>query len=225
MDEIDLTSLMVDKKEESIQKPIQMEPIVNNNNLLPSNIHNSVNDIINKQIVQLNKSPKIKKEKENKTEASIDRRRIILILQFYINEFPEKLNSYKGTNFEKLSNEKLNSLKNEFDFIIGAKCNIKSTQYAFIQGVSMLELVCKNFTPLKVDGLTNIVNDSEFQDDVKHLALKYMTIIKTEPEHRVAYKILSNMMLLHQFNSSNIGNINQNNLEEINKINNKYSEL
>jgi hypothetical protein len=89
----------------------------------------------------------------------------------------------------------------------------------------MLELVCKNFTPLKVDGLTNIVNDSEFQDDVKHLALKYMTIIKTEPEHRVAYKILSNMMLLHQFNSSNIGNINQNNLEEINKINNKYSEL
>jgi len=44
-------------------------------------------------------------------------------------------------------------------------------------------------------------------DDVKHLALKYMSLVKTEPEHRIVYKILFNMLLLHQINSASIGNI------------------
>ena len=81
------------------------------------------------------KLPKTQKKETPKTpntEITIDRRRMILILQFYVLEFPEKLKAYKGTNFEKYKDEELQNLKNEFDFIIGAKCNVKSTQYAFI---------------------------------------------------------------------------------------------
>jgi hypothetical protein len=156
---------------------------------------------------------------------------IILILQFYVLEFPEKLKAYKGTNFEKYKDDELQNLKNEFDFIIGAKCNVKSTQYAFIQGVQLLETLCVTCTPLKIKGLSNVVVDNDFQDDVKHMALKYMTLVKTEPEARIAYKILSSMLLLHQVNTvKQDGSVKEEvpkPLDEtkVNGINSKYSDL
>jgi len=156
-------------------------------------------------------------------EDSIERRRLILMLEFYVIEFPDKLSSFKKTDFSKLDDKKLKELKSEFDFIIGAKCNVKSTQYMVLQGVYLIETLSKSFIGLKVDGLTNSVNDKEFMDDVKHLALKYMSLVKTEPEHRIAYKILSNMLLLHQVNSANIGNVDlKDKTDELSKLNKKY---
>jgi len=73
-------------------------------------------------IAKTPKTPKAPKESKPKltSDETIDRRRLILILQFYVLEFPEKLKPYKGTNFEKFKDDELQNLKNEFDFIIGA---------------------------------------------------------------------------------------------------------
>jgi len=69
----------------------------------------------------------ISKEKTN--DDSIERRRLILMLEFYVLEFPDKLSAFKKTDFNNLDEKQLKELKSEFDFIIGAKCNVKSTQY------------------------------------------------------------------------------------------------
>jgi len=79
---------------------------------------------------------------------------------------------------------------------------------------------------MKINGLTNAINDDDFQDDCKHLALKYMTLLKTEPEHRIAYKILTTALLLHQVNSSNFVNSNDNGKDDIlKKINARFDDL
>jgi hypothetical protein len=166
----------------------------------------------------------ISKEKTN--DDSIERRRLILMLEFYVLEFPDKLSAFKKTDFNNLDEKQLKELKSEFDFIIGAKCNVKSTQYLVLQGVYLIETVSKSFIGLNVNGLTNSVNDNEFMDDVKHLALKYMSLVKTEPEHRIAYKILSNMLLLHQINSASIGNVDlKTKTDELSKLNKKYDGI
>jgi hypothetical protein len=184
---------------------------INMNNVRPElPLHTNNNLSLVPQTKKKKKKKKKNKIKEKKSDdESIDRRRLILILQFYVVEFPEKLKSFKNTKFEKLSEDELINLKNEFDFIIGAKCNVRSTQYAITQGIKLLETVCVNFTPLNVNGLANAVEDDDFRDDCKHLALKYMTLIKTEPEHRIAYKILTSALLLHQINSLKKNNIQQ----------------
>ena len=158
--------------------------------------------------------------------SSIERRRQILLLQFYILEFPHKLKHFADMNFEHKSDVELKLLKDEFDFIIGAKSNVKVAQGTFGQAVSLFENLCVNYTPLNVKGLSAVIDDKDLQDDVKHLALKYMTIMKTEPEHRIAYKMLTCMLLLHQTNSASIRansmNIDASKIAELNK---KYSDL
>ncbi len=51
-----------------------------------------------------------------------------------------------------------------------------------------------------------------------------MTLVKTEPEHRIAYKILTNALFLHQMNSTQRDPIKFS-FDEINKINSKYNDL
>ena len=162
--EIDLTSIQVDNQSSS--------PVLNYPTNVPSISHMpdwmNVKPVLGERIEPINKSltlatkpPKLPKQKLTSDET-IDRRRLILILQFYVLEFPEKLKPYKGTNFEKFKDDELQNLKNEFDFIIGAKCNVKSTQYAFIQGVQLLETLCVTCTPLKINGLSSAVIDDDF---------------------------------------------------------------
>lgn len=227
MDEIDLKSIMVDKKNNEIEtKQTQsIQPIQPISKDFQQVLHNIKKQNDKPKTIKEIKPVKESKQKEEKEpNLSIDRRRTILILQMYINEFPDKLKTFKNTNFEKKKDEELKKLKNEFDFIIGCKNNIKSAEYCCIRGVNLLEVICCNYTPIQCQGLSTAVNDEDFRDDVKHLCLKYMSLIKTEPEHRIAYKIASNMLLLHQVNS--IKNQSNNfNINEIHKINNKYEAL
>ena len=41
----------------------------------------------------------------------------------------------------------------------------------------------------------------EYMDDVKHFALQNMSLIKTKPEHRILFKVVSTMTALHTYNS------------------------
>lgn len=231
-EKIDLSSLkcksIKDKKPKSEKKSDIPKQINNSIPTYYSEIPININSILENQISNIPTNTEIiepKNKDHNKKSTNIDKRRLILILQFYLIEFPEKLATYKGIKFETLDVEELQTLKNEFDFIIGAKCNINGAKNLFIQGLKLLEEATLMFSPFKVEGLTNIVNDKEFEDDVKHLVLKYMTIVKTEPEWRITYKILSSMLLLHNFNSSKIINKQNIKIEEINIINSKYNNL
>ena len=123
-----------------------------------------------------------KNDNEKPKDKTIDRRRMILILQFYLLEFGnDKLHTFVGIDLDSKSDEELTNLKNEFDFIIGARTNIAGTQQMFIQGISLLETICTNYTPLKIQGLATICDDVEFRDDVKHLCLKWISVIKQNP--------------------------------------------
>lgn len=206
---IDLSSIQVDAPTIDNQ-PVASSDQLNNYTISPDDIVQQNNPIQKEEGVHLD---------------PIDRRRQILLLNFYINEFPEKLRPFCRTNFESLSDEKLIELKNEFDFIIGCRSNVKMMQQGFVQGVRVLEYICVNYTPMNVNGLSNMVNDSELQDDLKHLALKHMSLYKSEPEHRILYKLITSMLLLHQVNSSNIAlgiaqqnkqTIQSDNIEQIN---------
>jgi len=73
------------------------------------------------------------------------------------------------------------------------------------------------------------VIDNDFQDDVKHMALKYMTLVRTEPEMRIAYKILSSMLLLHQVSTIKVQHndapVVKVSNEQVENINAKFTDL
>ena len=139
---------------------------------------------------------------EEEKQIGVDHRRKILVIQFYLNEFPDKLKAYKSFNLETLSDEELDSLRKEMDFVISQKSSVSMGVQAFVQGINTIEHLCCNFTPLKVQGLTNICNDKDLIDDVKSLMLSNMTLAHIEPEYRIAYKLTSSMFYLHNMNSN-----------------------
>ena len=139
---------------------------------------------------------------EEEKQMGIDHRRKILIIQYYLNEFPDKLKGYKNINLESLSDEELDDLRKEMDFVNSQRSSVNMAVQAFVQGVNTIETLCCNFTPLKVQGLTNICNDKDLIDDVKSLVLSNMTLAHIEPEYRILYKLSSSMLLLHNINSN-----------------------
>ena len=87
------------------------------------------NDIIQEPHMDISEED-IEEEPKNEELFTIERRRKILILQFYLNEFAHKLTVYKDMNLEGLSGEELVKIKNEFDFIIGTTLNDNALEVA-----------------------------------------------------------------------------------------------
>ena len=186
------------------------------------------NDIIQEPYMDI--SEEDIEEPKNEELFTIERRRKILILQFYLNEFAHKLTVYKDIDFEGLSGEELDKIKNEFDFIIGTKNTVNISVKAFQQSIYTLEHICCLYTPLKIKGLSNINNDPELIEDIKHLCLQNMALIKTKPEHRILFKVISTMTALHSYNTLNdnaleVANNGINNNNDGNNISNDFSDL
>ena len=117
-------------------------------------------------------------DEEEDERFSIELRKKRLLMSFYLIEFPKKLSIYKKINLEDLSSDELDKLKEEWDFIIGAKNSVGMSVTAFRQAIFMLEEVCVKYTPLQVQGMRALGNDQDLID-VKHFALQNMTLIKT----------------------------------------------
>ena len=179
-----------------------------------------------------------KKDGSDKDEKIlIDKRRLILILQFYVLEFPEELSAYKTIKYDKKMGEELEEIRTQMDAIISSKSSLKQTQVLCTTGIRAIEFVATNFTPIKCHGLSDLmINDREVLDDIKHIALKRMSYINTEPEFRLAYRLFSNVMLLHNLNASKelenpsgpaiLNKINSKNIDnELDKINDKFTDL
>lgn len=179
-----------------------------------------------KEIEKAAKKPTKKNQQKEvlSEDEAINKRRIILTIEFYINEFPEKLKGFKKINFEKKTIDELNELKKELDFIISNKSSVKQGTQMIIAGINTLEYISCNFTPINCKGLSNICNDEDTINDMKHICLKRMSLINTEPEARLMYKILTHMVLLHNLNSSQAA-IMEDASVRIRAINNNFVDL
>lgn len=141
-------------------------------------------------------------EPEPEPKYGQDRRRQILLLQMYLNEFPAKLSAYKKTDLESLTMKELEQLLQEFQYILGAKQNVSAAVNAMKVGVVMLEKATTMFSPLQADGLSQVINtDQEAVDDMKCLALKYTSMMNVEPEVRLGMRVVQTALTLHAINT------------------------
>lgn len=184
-DEIDLKSLQYNPKKDA--KPVGK-----------SVVKPVVKPVVEKQIV---KKAKSKPMKEMLSEDDIiAKRKIILLLQFYMIEFPVELKSFKKINMDKKNNDELLEIKREMDFTLGNNSGIKSALTIFRTMITTIEMLALNFTPLNCRGLSNICNDPDVIKDVKLIALKNSNLIQTEPEFRLIYKVVTSAIALHGLN-------------------------
>ena len=84
------------------------------------------------------KHPLIEDEPEDPEikEFGVQRRRKILTLQMYLNEFATELIQYKDINLETLTNDELEELRKEMDFVISARGNIGISVDIFFQSLA-----------------------------------------------------------------------------------------
>lgn len=210
-EEIDLSSLMCKPKDEKKDQK--------KSNKLPDE---KMDEKLKEKI-----SKKSKTKQKLSEEDIINKRRLILLIEFYLLEFGDKLKAFKKINVEKKTYEELEDIKKEMDFTLSNRSNIRQGTQLVVTSIQTLEFLCVNFTPIKCEGLSKICDDPETIEDIKHILLKRMHLIQSEPEHRLIYKVISNMLLLHNFNSykeainSNI-KVNEGEVENINK---KFEDL
>lgn len=179
----------------------------------------------------MNQTPKKEKKKDTPEKPSeediINKRRLILLLNFYLLEFPEKLKTFKKINLEKKTLDELKDLQKEFDFCIGNQSNVKGGTALVLSGIQALEYVSVNYTPLQCNGLAQAIsNDPESIDTIKHICLKHLgsSMLNTEPEHRLVYKLLTTALSLHTINSFS-ENMATHNDSIIEKVNIEFQDL
>lgn len=178
------------------------------------------------QEVNVTKKQQVNDTKKQQTDdEKINKTRQILLIKMMINDFGEKLKQYKGVNFEKKTIDELISLKREMSFIVSSRSNLKQFEYLTSSGLQMYEYVCTNYTPLKVNGISNLLlNDQDFRDDIKLMCLNRLSLLETTPELRIGYKILSLSLLLHTSNTSNEITVSPEN-DNIKELNKEYSDI
>jgi hypothetical protein len=178
--------------------------------------------------------PEMTSEEAEAEEQSLIRKR--LILQMYINEFPDKLSNYRSmkSKINSMEIDELELLRKEFEMAVGMKTSINGTMAMGIRGVSLLETLVNTFTPLNASGLAVACNnDQAFQDDLKLVALKYCDYISLSPELRLGMTLTTNIILLDKMNKAKASYMMtedaQAKMEEAKKkveeVNNNYYDL
>ena len=143
----------------------------------------------------------------------------MLTLQFYFNQFPDKLVMYQGVQLHQLSCEQLDSLQNEVNLIVNAQSTIQQSINTFKCGLVFLESVLINHSPIKAQGLSALAQDKVLLDNVKIWTLENIEIVKSKPEHRIAMRVAGAILSLHNSNSNLAAQ------RDINELNNKFSDL
>ncbi len=195
----------------------------------PEQPDKEVKDVNVEQMVKKAKKMKQAMDKENekidekeKEKKVMDKQRLIAILQLYLIEFKDRLAQFKKTNLQKMSLVELQDLRKQFDGLISSKSSLKQTQQMILTSIKMFETAATLFTPIKCQGLSSAIQmDQDAIDDIKHISLKHMSLVAVEPEYRLMHKIIGNVMLLHNLNSSGMASGN----DKLVKVNEKYSDL
>ena len=125
------------------------------------------------------------------------------MIQRYILEFDKFLPpDLHVTDFRSFSVGNLMSMLDEIKFTVAVRNSSKMNIRAVKQGVVALEAFLLMMTPLKVNGLSMIVEDEDFIATCKELMLENMELFYTDPKYRIAYALLSAIATLHVNNSA-----------------------
>jgi hypothetical protein len=132
-----------------------------------------------------------------------DRRRLILLIQIYLNEFPKQLEAFKKHKLEKMKREELIKLREEIEYVMSQKQNVATAVNGMIMGINVLEQLAVNFTPLKVNGTAAaLAADEDAVSDMKCVAIKHLDMAFLEPESRLAMRVLTTAMKVHGMNTA-----------------------
>jgi hypothetical protein len=158
-----------------------------------------------------------------------ERKRVLLLIEFHLNEFPKKLASYKKVKLENLTMDELKKLLEEMKFTIGAQSNVKMVVAGMCSAINLFEKLAVKSDLLKVQGLTQVVTSSENMiDDMKAIALKYMDVYHIEPEARLGFALMTTVGMLHFHNEEIEAKKQKTNAattEQLDEVSNKYDDL
>lgn len=205
---------------------IQYVPPSHENTEQPQGEDKDVDKMIQKAKKMKKAMDKENKEVDDKTkqDEAKDKTWLILFLRgfIYAPEFKGKLNQFKKTKFEKMSLQQLQDMKKEFEAIISAEGSVRDMKNSILSTIQMLETVATIFTPIKCKGLyKSIESDEDAIADIKHICLKHMPKSATEPEYRLAKRLIFTLVQLHNENSLGLQPVNDKLLE----VNQKYNDL
>lgn len=130
-----------------------------------------------------------------------DRRAKINELKMLVKELPHKLKEYEKIKFDTLGDAELEAVYEEMYYVVESQTNVQLGVKAFCQSVVMVEHLAVNFTPLKLQGLSNTI-DQDLIDDVKIVLIKNSRLIHVKPEARIAMRLATSALLLHAQNSA-----------------------
>lgn len=174
----------------------------------------------------INKPQKQKKELPSEDET-IKKRHLIIKIQFALINFPDDLKAFKKIPFEKKSHDELKSILQEVHFTLNNSISVDSGVELLKKSILTLEYITCAFTPVNCSGLSNaLCNDPAVIKDMKHICVKNMGMVTTEPEARLLFRVLTSMLTLHSLNGNNFNNdqlVEQSN--QIDTINNKFKDL
>lgn len=197
-------------------------------------ISDLANDEVSEESIDESENQQQEEEQED-LELSDLRAKKILKLQFYLEEFPDKLAAYRSIPIYELNIEQLDGLQKEFTTVISCQSNVNFAVQTFSQAIIFSETLLCNLTPIKAKGLSSILKDKALIDDVKAWTLENIDIVDTKPEYRIVTKVISSLLILHQFNTQEEAKAKEEEMkrenpekkEKLEQINNdpKYAQL
>jgi hypothetical protein len=164
-------------------------------------VENNKNLVINKQqpiFLQNDKQVEVKPLLEN------ERNKVIGLLHLYISEFPDKLKTYKGKNFHKITDEELLNMKEIFKKEVNISNNLSTAVESSVKLLELYEYVCCDFMQVNIKGISKLGESQKYKDCIKAVLMKYFDnslISCVELEYKLAYLVISNTLLCHQINS------------------------
>ena len=143
---------------------------------------------------EANEQPQVPQLSEEDADKLFELR---MILTFYYKSFEKEL-AMLAEEFTQLSLaqkniEQLESLRKKADMILGCASGVQSKAKMFNACIFAIEKFSTHFG-YNITGTTNVLlNDPDFQIDIKRLAIKWLTSGETRPEVTCAMKLLSTM--------------------------------
>lgn len=140
--------------------------------------------------------------------SDIERVKKIKVLELYVTEFPDKLEKFKNTNFNKCSNAELIEYKEQFDKSIGTTNNLEWSVSISKQALHLYEMVGR-MGGLEINGISKLGDDPNWSKNIKALCLKYLDggVTLIEPEHQLLFMLFQNTLMLHYLNTSEVAQL------------------
>lgn len=149
-------------------------------------------------------SRQARKADEPPAQESEERTKRITRLTLYFGIFPAKLKSIKPKrDWEKLSDEELERVEKEMDFIMGAKSDVETTARSLPGIIKAIEELVAMLTPLRIQGTHAALMTEEGQDLVKCALIDIgMGGVSASAANRLAFLLFSTAVQRHTLNTA-----------------------